>query len=351
VNLRSVRVTDPGTSPWSFAWLRQEMAEPPAFPTRTATWMFGEQAGVAVVVRPVVLPGNHPYVAVVAEIDPPLLTGLYLLTHSLRDPFKFDGVPPPMGMPPIDRVFISRAHDRARALRLFLRAGPNDDFAWALGEAGSRNPLCIDDRSVSSYIAGAQPADARIEEDLDLVTSLARRLSERTRLVPERPDEVEARESWSRAAAGWSLVFDPARWTITGEHEGRRIGVLLDGTPPAISTIVRVSFRMPLGAGLFMRSGIREKKTVSASGYPELDRGMLFDARDYPRALAAIADPSVRQALAAEASIANVAMTDWTITSARGGFMRGREVSAHIEALASIVDRVTPLMRTAGPFR
>lgn len=346
-----MRVTDPGTSPWSFAWLRHEMAEPPAFATRTATWMFGEHDGVAVVVRPMVLPGNQPYVAVVAEIDPPLLTGLYLLTHSLIEPFKFDGVPPPLGMPPIDRAFISRAHDRSRALRLFLRAGANDDFAWVVGEAGLRSRLRVDDRSVSTYIAGARPQDSRVDDDIELVSSLAQRFRERTRLLPERPDEVEARESWARAAAGWSVVFDPARWTISGEHEGRRIGVLLDGTPPAISTLVRVSFRMPLGAGLFLRSGIREKTTVSASGWSELDRGMLFDARDAVRARAAIDDPAVRRALASEASSANVAMTDWSITSGRGGFMRGRDVSAHIETLASIVDRVTPLLRSAGPFR
>jgi hypothetical protein len=31
--------------------------------------------------------------------------------------------------------------------------------------------------------------------------------------------------------------------------------------------------------------------------------------------------------------------------------MRGRDLSARIEALASIVDKVTPSLRSAGPFR
>lgn len=344
-------MTDPGTSPWSFEWLRHEVAEPPAYATRAATWLVGERSGISVVVRPVKLPRDRPYVAVVARIDPPLLAGLYLLGHSLVDAFRFSGVTPSFGVPPVDRAFICRSHDRARALRLFLRAGPDDDFAWVVGDAGHRNPLCIDDRSVSSYIEGVEPKEGRIQADIELVTMLARRFAERTRYLPERPDEAEARESWARAAAGWSLVFDPARWEITGENEGRRMEVLLEGVPPAIATIVRVGFRMPLAAGLFLRSGIREKPKVSASGHAELDRALLFDARDRERALAAVSDPAVRFALANEARGANVTMTDHSITSARGGFMRGREISARIEALCSIVDRVTPMLRSAGPFR
>jgi hypothetical protein len=344
-------VTDPGTSPWSFEWLRHEMAEPPAYATRTATWLIGRRHGVFVVVRPVKLPREQPYVAAVAEIDPPLFTGLYLLTHSLIEPFRFSGATPTIGLPHIDRAFICRAHRYERALRLFSRLGPNDDFAWGVGDAGHRTMLCIDDRSVASYVAGTQPSEARIEDDVELVASLAKRFGERAKFLPEHSDAAHARESWARAASGWSLSFDPARWKITGEHESRRIDVVLDGIPPAVATIVRVGFRMPLGAGLFLRSGIRDKKKVSASGHPELDRSMLFDARDRERALDAVSDPAVRFALAGEARSANVTMTDQSITSARGGFMRGREISAHIEALCSIVDRVTPLMRSAGPFR
>lgn len=351
LGLSSIRVTDPGTSPWSFEWLRREMVEPPAYATRTVSWLVGERNGISVVVRPVRLPREQPYVAVVAQIDPPLLAGLYLLTHSLIEPFRFSGATPSLGMAPVDRAFICRSHDRERALRLFTRAAPNDDFAWFVGDAGRRNLLCIDDRSASSYIAGAQPEERRIDDDIELVTALARRFAERTKYLPERPDEAGARESWSRVASGWSLVFDPARWKISGENEGRRIEVVLEGVPPAVSTIVRVGFRLPLGAGLFLRSGIREKKKVSASGHPELDRAMLFDARDPRRARSAVSDPAVRFALAAEARIANVTMTDHSVTSARGGFMRGREISGHIETLAAIVDRVTPTLRNAGPFR
>lgn len=351
LGLSSARVTDPGTSPWTFGWLRREMAEPPAYATRTASWLVGERDGINVVVRSVTLPGDHPYVAVVAEIDPPLLAGLHMLSRSLIEPLRFQPPLTALGVEPIDRGYSARAHDPRRAQRLFQRSWPDDTFAWNVGRAGEQNPLRIDDRTVASYIAGAQPTEQRIDADLGLVTSLARAFGERHRLLPENADETKARESWGRVAAGWSLAFDPARWTIAGEHEGRRIEATLEGVPPAISTIVRVSFRIPLGAGVFVRSGIREKKTVSASGHPEIDRMLLFDARDRERALAALADPDVRFVLAAEARSANVALTDWSITSARGGFMRGRELSARIEALASIVDRVTPHLRTAGPFR
>ena len=351
VGLTSVRVTDPGTSPWSFEWLRHEMAEPAAYAVRTATWLTGERNGAAVVVRPVTLPGDNPYVAVVAEIDPPVFAGLHLVSQSLFEPFRFQPQGTALGSEPVDRAFSARAHDPIRAVRLFTRTAPNDTFAWDIGQAGDRNALRIDDRTVASYIAGVQPTEARIEADLDLVSTLARRFSERMRLVPERDDEIGARESWARVAGGWSLPFDPARWKIRGEHEGRRIEAVLEGIPPAVSTIVRVSFRIPLGAGVFIRTGIREKRKVSASGFPEIDRWMLFDARDRERALAAVADPEVRFTLAGEARTSNVAMTDWSISSARGGFMRGSEVSGRIEKLASIVDRVTPLLRTAGPFR
>jgi hypothetical protein len=126
---------------------------------------------------------------------------------------------------------------------------------------------------------------------------------------------------------------------------------MLEGIPPSVATVVRVAFRLPLGAGLFIRSGLREKKMASRSGYRELDEHLLYDAHDGVRAQKVIADEAVRAGLAQEARVANVTMTDRGITSARGGFMRGREVSARIEALAAIVDRVTPLLRTAGPFR
>lgn len=351
LGLSSVRVTDPGTSPWSFEWLRREIAEPAAYAVRAATWLTGERKGVAVVVRPVTLPGDNPYVAVVAEIDPPIFAGLHLVSRALIEPFRFQPQNSAIGMEPIDRSFAARAADPHRATRLFGRSAPNDTFAWDVGQAGDQNALRIDDRTVAAYVAGAQPTEGRIDADLDLVSVLARRFSERMRLVPERADESEARESWARVAAGWSLSFDPARWKIRGEHEGRRIEAALEGIPPAISTIVRVSFRMPLGAGVFIRTGIREKKKTSASGHAEIDRWMLFDARDRERALAVVADPEVRFALAGEARTSNVAMTDWSISSARGGFMRGRDLSARIEKLAGIVDRVTPLLRTAGPFR
>jgi hypothetical protein len=349
--LSEIRVTDPGTSPWSFGWLRKEIAEPPAFATRTATWMFGERNGVAVVVRPAMLPGESPYVAVVAEIDPPILAGLHLLSHSLVAPFRFQTQDTGLGIEPIDRAYAARAHDIQRAQRLFERSAPHDTFMWNVGVVGERNPLRIDDRTVASWIAGAQPSQQRIDDDLDLVSTLARGFAERLPLLPERAAENEARESWGRAAAGWSLSFDRARWRISGENEGRLMEAVLEGIPPAVSTIVRVSFRMPLGAGVFVRNGIREKDKVSASSHPELDQHLLFDARDRDRALAALADPEVRSVLAAEARVANVALTDWSITSARGGFMRGRDVSAHFEALASIIDRVTPNLRGAGPFR
>lgn len=149
-----------------------------------------------------------------------------------------------LGLPPIDRSFVFRAHDRERALRLFQRAEMNDDFAWVVAEAGEHNPLVIDDRSVASFVAGSAPQQSRIDDDIELVTSLARRFAGRLRLLEE-------------------------------------------------------------------------------------------------RALAFFADDAVRRTLRDEARHANVAVTDRGITSARGGFMRGRDVAACIDALAGVVDRVT----------
>lgn len=353
LGLRSIRVTDPGTGPWGFDWLRRELAEPPAFATHVASWLFGERDGVAIVVRPVSLPGDaeNPCTAIVAEIDPPLFTGLRMFSRSLAQPFRFESPTFVLGVPMIDRPFVVRVHDKDRALRLFARGGVNDNFAWSLGDAGTKKNLLIDDRTVASYVIGRVPSEAHVEEDLEVVSYYARHFAERVPSLPERPEEHEARESWARAAAGWSLVFDPARWKISGEHEGRRIDVTLEGIPPSVATIVRVSFRLPLGVGLFVRSGLRDKKMASRSGHSDLDEHLLYDARDGVKAQQAIADPAVRSALAEEARIANVTMTDRGITSARGGFLRGREVSARIEALSAIVDRITPQLRTAGPFR
>ena len=122
LGLTPVRVTDPGTSPWSFEWLRHEIAEPAAYAVRTATWLTGERNGAAVVVRPVTLPGDNPYIAVVAEIDPPVFAGLHLVSQTLFEPFRFQPQGTALGSEPVDRAFSARAHDPIRAVRLFTRS-------------------------------------------------------------------------------------------------------------------------------------------------------------------------------------------------------------------------------------
>src|SRR5262245_11822320 len=182
------------------------------------------------------LPGDNPFVAVVAEIDPPLLTGLRMFSRSLVGPFGFTSPSFELGLPAIDRTFVVRLHDPERALRILARPGERLEFALALREAGSRNALVIDDRTVSSLVPTPHSNEREVAADIDLVTSLARRFAERVPSLPERPEEHEARESWTRTAAGWSLEFDAARWKINGEHEGRKIDVVLEGLPPSVAT-------------------------------------------------------------------------------------------------------------------
>gem|GEM_PF-6332519 len=323
----------------------------------------GARHGASVVVKTATLsaPGTRAseptHLSAVAEIDPPPFAGIYFFTTDL---VRFFGVlhgAAPTGHPAVDAVSIAKAYDVARVGHMLVAHGQPHRVGFDMAEAASSVSLVVKDRTVEALVSGAHADEARVTFLVDVAARLARALAERAIDVPQRPEENEARLRWHDVAATLGLSFDARRWRIYGRLDDVEVGVALEGSPPAVSTTFRARFRHPLACGMHLRRGFRESVGFATwqdgkpTGFPDLDGLVVFDASDQRRALSLLADPAVRAAIGAEARAGNIVMTDTDVTVGRGGFAGRTEITRRLEALRAIVERLTPRLPLAGPFR
>jgi hypothetical protein len=365
VGLTLAHVADAHVTGTTFEALRREMKQgrAAAGAPGTTPWLHGERRDVAVIVRPLTL-GATPaarsagptHIAAVAQIDPPLFAGLRMYSRDLVALFGVAQGDVPTGHPALDPWFLTFAFDPARVRELLLPGGLPDGLGEAISHARFQCSVLVKDSAVEAIGAGASGASratARIDGLVDIATRLAREISTRARTLRQTPLEQKARDAWQHLAATLGLSVDPLRWHIFGRLRDVDVSVTLEGSPPAVSTSFRARLRSRLPVPLFLRRGFRENawSAPPPMGFPELDALLVLQTADHERARAVLADPSLRALLVEEATTSNLVLDDRAVVLGRGGFASTREIAHRLEALVAIVDRLTPPLPAAGPFR
>lgn len=341
----------------SFQALRREVRQATvrAGAPHAAPWLHGERDGVAVFAHTITLkqtgdaakPLLPTHTVAIAEIDPPLFAGLRMMSRDLGAFLGFAKGDEPTLHPAIDGRFLTYAFDSGRVGEIFLPGKRPDGLGDAIRDANNSCSMVIRDSSVEAIIAGAMPYADRLDAIIGFATSIAREISTRARSLRQTPLELAAREAWQRLAASLGLSVDPLRWHIFGRLGDVEVSAMLDGSPPAVSTTFRARFRTRLAYPLFLRSGVDPKMKP---GFPELDR-LLVLVPSHAEARTILGDPDLRAMLAEEASTSNLVLDDVEIVLGRGGFAGTKEIAKRLQALVAIVDRMTPRMPVAGPFR
>jgi hypothetical protein len=367
LRMELAHVADANVTATSFQTLRREMARGtcvrPSY--LTSPWMQGQRNDVAVVTRVVAMrhagttekPQGPTHSAAIAEIDPPLFAGLRMFSRDLVAYFGVSTAAEATGHPSLDTRFLTYAFDLRRVREVLLPRGYPDRLGEGIAQASNSCSLVVKDSSVEALALGASADVARFDGLIDIATSIAREVSQRARWVEHQPLEIQAREAWQKLAATLGLSVDPLRWHIYGAIDGVDVSVTLDGSPPGVSTLFRARFRSPLACSLLLRSGYRDTNILGRAadqgspGFPELDPLLVLHTAHLPQARALLAEPALRQMIATEARSSNLVLDEREITLGRGGFASTREIKRRLEALVAIVDRLTPGIRAAGPFR
>jgi hypothetical protein len=362
-------VSDLHVTGTTFQTLRREMEQGAAWPGTAGTtpWLYGQRRDASVIVRSLTLrmttenkkPTAPTHVAAIAEIDPPLFAGLRLFSGDLVPFFGYAKGNEPTSHPSLDTKFLSYAFDMDRVREIFVPRGTPDRLGEAVGHANASCSIVIRDSQVESIATlPGEPNIARIDELVDISTSIAREISNRARNLRQTPLEISARSAWHKLAVRLGLSIDPMRWHIYGPLEGVEVSAMLEGSPPGVSTTFRARFRTRLSTSLFLRRGFRSRQAFvtwadgNAPGFPELDGVLVLQARDPEQARAILGDVELRKLLAAEAKTSNLVMDESEIVLGRGGFADPREIGHRLHALVAIVNQLTPAPRTnAGPFR
>jgi hypothetical protein len=322
---------------------------------RTSPWLHGVHRDVAVIVRTLAMrqvgeaqPGAPTHSSAIAEIDPPLFAGLRLFSRSLIAFYGPPAHPDLTAHPSLDARFVMTAFDLTRVREILLPHGLPDRLGEGIAHAERACSLVVKDSTVEAIALGATPDRERVVGLVDIATALAREISARARNVRQTPLEIAGRESWHELAASLGLSIDPLRWHMFGVLGGVQVSAMLDGSPPAVSMTFRARFRTRLAQGLLLRRDFRAKADL---GFPELDPLFVLQANDKVSARALFADPELRVRLAEQAQTSNLVLDEGEIVLGRGGFASKREIARRLEALVAIVDRMTPGVRAAGPFR
>jgi hypothetical protein len=354
----------------SFQTLRREMTRgsQPRSSYMTRPWMHGKRDGVAVISRVVTMrqtgegakEAGPTHSSVVAEIDPPLFAGLRMISRDLATYFGFPKSVEITGHPSLDTTFLTNAFDMRRVREILVPRGHPDRLGEGISHATRSCSLVVKDSMVEALALGATPDRARFDALVDVAASIARELSRRAPSVEQQPLEIAGRDAWQRLAAKLGLSIDPLRWQIYGNLDGVDVSVVLDGSPPGVSTLFGAKFRAPLACSLLLRSGFRSEELLARTsgpsddalpGFAELDKLLVLRTPHRAQARALLADEALRRTLATEASSSNLVLDEREVVLGRGGFASTREIRQRLEALVTIVDRLTPRAPAAGPFR
>jgi len=192
-----------------------------------------------------------------------------------------------------------------------------------------------------------------------VATTIARELSARSSLLPDRPGEAPARSRWAELVASRGLAFDPHRWHAFGRVSGVAVEVLLESAADGVHTTVRAMFRASLGCGLYVKRGHRPplfgifwRAEGLELGYEDWDRVFRVEAFDAVRARETLRDATARASLihlARDAS--DLVVNDAEILVAAEGLVAPGRLGEMIDGLVAVVDALTPPLPTAGPFR
>ena len=292
-----------------------------------------------------------------AAVDPPLYAGLYMFSRDLVAYFGVLHDADALLRTPLRASYVAKAYDAARVSFLFGRDGAVDRVAELFASAAREISVVVKDRELRVIAAGATPDEARVDRLVEAAAALTRRLGERALEMPQRPEEIAAKDRWQALAVSLGLAFDHRRWHLFGRIDDVDVSVVLEGSPPAVSTTFRARFRRSLACGLHLRRGYQAKAVFTtwrdghAPGFPELDGVVVLDAQDLDRARSLLANGALRILIAEEATTSNVVITDHEIVLGRGGFALPREITRRLEAVRSMVDHLTPRAVGHGPFR
>lgn len=363
---------------WSFASVRRELAEPAMPEPKETPWLHGERGGISVIAAPVWLASwrptgerydgtpfgrtalPSPYSLAMAEIDPPLFAGVRMVN---RDSTRF-GPPVPEALvrfddPVLDTKFWTYAFDPERLRRVFARQHAADDFAQAVAAATGNAIVSIQDGVVEVMTPGHGYQPARLQAQLEVATTIARELSARSSLLPERPGEGPAKAKWAALMASRGLAFDAHRWHAFGRVSGVAVEVLLESAADGVHTTVRAMFRASLGCGLYVKRGHRPplfgifwRAEGLELGHEDWDRMFRVEAFDAVRARTLLNADGVRTSLVHLARDASdVVVNDAEVLVATVGVADPARLGELIDGLVAVVEHLTPALPSAGPFR
>jgi hypothetical protein len=363
---------------WSFASVRRELAEPAMPEPKTTPWLHGERGGISVIAAPVWLASwTHihqpydgtlmdtpmppaPYTLAMAEIDPPLFAGVRMVN---RDSTRFG---PPVaealvrfGDPTLDTKLWTYAFDVDRLHRIFAPRHAGDDFAQAIATATTMAIVSIQDGVVEVMTPGHGYAPRQLEGQLEIATTIARELSARSSMLPERAGEGPAKSGWATEVGARGLGFDPHRWHAFGRVGGVAVEVLLESAADGVHTTVRAMFRASLGCGLYVKRGRRPplfgifwRAEGLELGDEDWDRVFRVEAFDAVQVRALLKDRRLRASLIHLARDASeLVLNDAEVLVAAEGVVPPSRLGAMIDVVVSVVDALTPPLPSAGPFR
>jgi hypothetical protein len=362
---------------WSFASFTRALAEPATFEPKDTPWTHGYVNGRLVIVRPTHFYTSLPDSAferamssateksavppplqtvAMAEIDPPILAGLRLVT---RPSGRF-GPPRILGQLPIARSdlaghFWATAHDAMRVNALFAFGLPE---LFVRPELRRGAGVSLQDGVVEVFVEGI-PNPAFLRELVEWTARLGTELSILGNALPMRVADAPFSEAWARAAAEYGLAFDARRWIVQGLLGDVEIEARLETGHGALATSVRAKLRQPLACGLSIRKALEtERPFVFGKGKGNVfvgqrafDASFVIFAIDPDAARDRLSRSGVTDALSSlGADAVQVIVDDAYVFVTDDGCSDGARLARRIEAVRAVVDALTPPMR-AGAYR
>lgn len=372
---------------WSFASFRRELREPAMTEQKLVPWAHGLVDGALVIVRPAFFydfttegavqrvidppagsglerypPPPPLHTMVMAEIDPPLFSGLKMVTK----PSARFGHPEAAQLFSLSDARLGRrywtiAHDRARVDAVFAPATDLDPLVGAMLDVPPGTGIALHDGVVEVF-ATAAPSVLAVKVLAQRAAVIARAVSARAAALPPRASDDPLRDEWSRAASARGLAFDPRRFQISGAIRGIELEALVETGHGGLATSVRVKLRRALGCGLSLRRAFETEQPGVLNfvwkipgnvtiGDRAFDRAFVVDALSRDAAREALSRPGVSSALVALHDVAlQVLVHDEEVFAADDGCRGAAELLALLDRAVAAADALSPSLG-AGAYR